>query len=133
MMYQYEIRPISSYDHWTLQAHGDNVSSIIDKLIRLAAKLTERFASDIVYSINDLQSAIQHWHKLDLVLFFNESAVRCQDIEEDGTVLYPEKIGACIQAWRLTYDPASITTTLQRVTLNTKINDYTTDRVGYSI
>lgn len=36
-----------------------NVCNIIDKMIRLTAKVTERWASDIVYDINELTDAIK--------------------------------------------------------------------------
>lgn len=133
MNLQYEIHPFSQYDNWTFRAKGDNVSAITDKLIRLAAKLTERFASDILYDIDALRRALQHWHDLDVVLFFNESGVRCKDVGGSGTLLYSDRLGECIQAWRLTYDPETTTTILQRVTLSAKLSDYTTDYVGYGI
>lgn len=51
--------------HHTIDDKGtvsntDNISSVIDKMIRLTAKLTECYASDIIYDIDNLKDAVEN-------------------------------------------------------------------------
>ena len=48
----FKITNYSCYDDYTVTSNTENVSNVVDKLIRLTAKITERFASDIYYDIN---------------------------------------------------------------------------------
>lgn len=52
-----KITNYSCYDNGIV-SKTENVCNVIDKMIQLAAKLTERFASDIIYDINNLNDAI---------------------------------------------------------------------------
>ena len=94
-----------------------NISSIIDKLIRLAAKLTERFASDIVYDIAGLESAMQTKTPLDHLLFFRECGVETRKTEKFDVRQYDSLFSnfQIIQVWRLTHDPVTMETKLIRV------------------
>lgn len=69
-----KITDYSCYDKGITSA-TDNVSSIIDKMIRLTAKLTENYASDIIYDIADLNNAVKRKKPLDNLLFFRENGV----------------------------------------------------------
>jgi hypothetical protein len=99
----------SSYDDYTVKSNTDNISDIVDKMIRLAAKITERYASDIYYDIKSLYNSLEEHEPYDRVLFFRESGVWTVSVEElDNMVDH-------IQAWRLTHDPENTITTLVRV------------------
>ena len=83
---------------------GDNILAIIDKMIRLAAKLTEHYASDIVYDINALETARALDNPFDHLLLFRELGVTTLRIEND-TVDDNCMISEAIQIWRLSYTP----------------------------
>lgn len=96
---------------------GTNISYTIDHLIHLAAKLTERYASDIIYDIADLNDAVKQKTELDFMLFFYEQGIVTRKTK-DFTVETYDGILACItpiQIWRLTHDPATTETKLIRI------------------
>lgn len=98
-------------------SNTENISSIVDKMIRLAAKLTERYASDIVYDIVDLSNAVKEEKPLDHLLFFRENGVETRetetfDVEKYDCLLFNFQI---IQTWRLTHNPETMETKLIRV------------------
>lgn len=113
-----KITDYSCYDNYTVKSETENISSIIDKLIRLTAKITESYASDIVYDINALFSFIEQKYPHDKIIFFREDGVDAFNTE---MVIKDNRHILCndyIQTWRLTYDPANTTTVLKRVTLS---------------
>lgn len=96
---------------------NENVSDITDKMIRLAAKLTERWADDIIYNINELFDAIKEKTPIDEILFFRENGVTAMEIEK-LTVDNYDSILCCftpIQVWRLIHNPDTMETKLIRV------------------
>ena len=99
----------SSYDTYTFTSETENVSNIVDKLIRISAKITERFAGDIYYDIKSLYRCVEEHKPYDRVLFFRERGV--WTVSVDGL----DDMFDHIQAWRLTHDPESMKTTLIRV------------------
>ena len=99
----------SSYDTYTFTSETENISNIVDKLIRLSAKITERFAGDIYYDIKSLYRCVEEHEPYDRVLFFRESGVWTVNVDEFCDMIDH------IQAWRLTHDPESMNTTLIRV------------------
>jgi hypothetical protein len=99
----------SSYDDYTVTSNTENISDVVDKMIRLAAKITERYASDIYYDINSLHRCLEEHEPYDRVLFFRESGVWTVSVEDLNTLVDN------IQAWRLTHDPENTITTLVRV------------------
>ena len=104
-----KITNYSWYNDYTVTSNSENISNVVDKLIRLSAKITERFASDIYYDIKSLYRCLEEHESYDRVLFFRESGVWAVSIEElDNMVDH-------IQAWRLTHDPEAMITTLVRV------------------
>jgi hypothetical protein len=108
----------SCYDDYTVASNTENISSITDKLIRLTAKITERYAGDIYYDIKSLYRCIEEHESYDRVLFFRENGVWTVSVEElDNMVDH-------IQAWRLTHDPENIITTLIRVDVRKEGNLY---------
>lgn len=99
----------SSYDDYTVTSNTENISDVVDKLIRLAAKITERYASDIYYDIDSLHQCLKEHEPYDRVLFFRETGVWTVDYEK------VDRVFKHIQAWRLTHDPENTITTLVRV------------------
>ncbi len=99
----------SCYDDYTVTSNTDNISDVVDKMVRLAAKITERYASDIYYDIKSLYYCLEEHEPYDRVLFFRESGVWTVNVEGLSTPVDH------IQAWRLTHDPENTITTLVRV------------------
>ena len=90
----------SGGDNSTVSNEGTNHSRVITKMIHLAGRLCEQYASDIVYDANSFIEAIENKEDYDRYLFFRESGV---------TALAPEDVWcikgvAFIQAWHLTYN-----------------------------
>jgi hypothetical protein len=104
-----KIRNYSCYDDYTVISNTENISDVVDKLIRLTAKITERFASDIYYDIQSLYRCLEEKEPYDRVLFFRESGVWTVSTEELTTMVDQ------VQSWRLTHDPENMITTLVRV------------------
>lgn len=108
----YEIVNFSDSNTYTVLSKTENVSNIVDKMIRLTAEITEVYASDIYYDIRALYKSINQKANFDRVLFFGLNGVSAYDIP----IKYPYfGIGENIQTWRLTHNPNTCTTILQRV------------------
>ena len=105
----------SSYDDYTVKSNTENISDVVDKMVRLAAKITERYASDIYYDIKSLYNSLEEHEPYDRVLFFRESGVWTVNYEEI------DRVFEHIQAWRLTHDPEDMITTLIRVGVRERI------------
>lgn len=106
---------ISNYscnDNYTIVTHSETASRVVDKLIRLAAKITECFASDIYYDICSLTNAIKAKQNYDVLLFFYENGVSTWAVSElDETTYDALKF---IQVWRLTHNSSTMETKLIR-------------------
>lgn len=113
-----KISNFSCYDNG-ITSETENVCNIIDKMIQLAAKLTERFASDIVYDIEWLNDAVKEKKPLDNLLFFRENGVTTRETNELTTDEYDSLLCcfAFIQVWRLTHNPTTMETKLIRVSI----------------
>lgn len=98
-------------------SYSENVSDIIDKMIQLAAKVTERWASDIVYDINELTDAIKNKESIDKILFFRENGVTTRETNKLTAERYDGLLYCFtpIQTWRLTHNPDTMETKLIRV------------------
>ena len=108
---------ISTYDGSTIATRSENISNIIDKLVRLTAKLTERFASDIIYDIDALNNAIKGNETFDRLLFFRECGVTAWATADFDESAYSAILTnfVPIQIWRLTHSPDTMETKLERV------------------
>lgn len=111
-----KITNYSSYDNYTVKSYTKNITNIIDKMIRLTAKLTELYASDIVYEINDLEQAVANHKEYDSILFFREAGVSSREVENIPDKLL-ESLNHSLQTWWLTHSPETMETTLIRVCL----------------
>ena len=105
------------FDDYTVTSNTENISNVVDKLIRLTAKITEMYASDIYYDIDSLYHCLEEHEPYDRVLFFRENGVWTVSVENLNTIVDN------IQTWRLTYDPENMITTLVRVDIR-KDNRY---------
>ena len=101
-------------DNYTVSNDGTNYSTIITKMIHLAGRLCEQYASDIVYDANFFIEAIENNKDYDRYLFFRESGV---------TALAPDDVWCIqgisyIQVWHLTYDAKTEYQELTRMSLH---------------
>lgn len=98
-------------DQHIITTHGINPSTIITKMIQLAGRFCEYYASDIVYDAVNFRHAVEHQNQYHRYLFFIESGVESFAPDEleyiEGTDY--------IQAWELRYDTISNTQTFQRI------------------
>lgn len=97
---QIKIQNYSCYDNYTVADKGDNWSRIASRMIQLAGRYCENYASDIYYDIDSFVKHIDDKLNYDKYLFFRESGV---------TTFSPEHVEAMegtsfIQAWHLTYN-----------------------------
>ena len=97
---QIKITNPSCYDNYTVKDNGENHSTIVSKMVQLAGRLCEHYASDIVYDAEAFIEAINNNENFDRYLFFREmgvTAFKPEDVEcIEGTDY--------IQVWHLTYN-----------------------------
>lgn len=111
MTKEIKITNYSCYDNYTIKYRGENHSTIVTKMIYLAGRICERFASDIVYDANAFIEAIENNEDFDRYLFFREDGIttfKPEDIEYINETDY-------IQAWHLTYNAETEEQELTRV------------------
>ena len=68
----------------------DNYSTIYDKLIRVTAKVTESYASDIFYIMQSIQEFTEYKEEFTKIIMFREHGVDCYSLPvyvEDGNRL----------------------------------------------
>lgn len=106
-----KITNYSSYDNYTVTSDTGNISNVVDKLIRLSAKLTEHYAGDIWYDIKSLCECVERRKSYHCILFFREDGISSVDYCDINRV-YEH-----IQAWSLTHDPTTTKTKLIRVNI----------------
>ena len=97
---QVKITNYSSFDNYTIKDQGTNHSDIVTKMVHLAGRLCERYASDIVYDANAFIKAIEEKRDFERFLFFREMGVTAFTMEYVSAIEGTEYI----QAWRLTYN-----------------------------
>lgn len=111
-----KITNYSCYDNGIV-SETENISNIMDKMVRLAAKLTERYAGDIYYDMLKLNNAINEKEQLDNLFFFHKNGVTTSETNKLTAELYDGLL--CfftpIQTWRLTYNPDIMEIKLIRV------------------
>lgn len=119
---------------------GNNVSTVIDKLIRLAAKNTDMYAGDISYVISRLDSDIEKKRSRVVLLGFCDDGVTnydisdvvdcsCSALPQSNTLRMPacfadkkyEPLATRFQCWMLeTYEADERKTYLRRVDVSFK-------------
>lgn len=95
-----KIQNYSCYDNYTVADKGDNSSRIVSKMVQLAGRLCERFASDVVYDAGAYMDAIENEENFDRYLFFRENGVTARKPEHMESLTDLD----FIQAWHLTYN-----------------------------
>ena len=115
----YIIKPFSSYDNYTVASNTSNISSIVDKMIRITAKVTEYYAGDIWFDIRTLLNAQSEHRVLDEVLIFRECGVSTYPVTEtdEGQCVVHGGFLSGNQCWQLAHDPEANSTILTRVYL----------------
>lgn len=101
---------ISKYSYqdtkdYYVENHGDNISNIFDKLIELAARKCDHYASDIFWDMKTFADIVSEGKKFDRILVFRETGVHSIDVDNlnnlwlsDVRALAAER---CI--WRIEY------------------------------
>lgn len=111
-----KISKYSCYDNYTVKDKGTNLSRITSKMIQLAGRFCENYASDIVYDANALRIAVDYKLDYDKYLFFREDGVSAKSLE-DITIYHSTDF---IQVWHLTYDAETQEQEFTRVNISVK-------------
>ena len=111
-----KISNYSCYNNYTIKEEGSNHSTIVTKMLQLAGRICEKFASDIVYDADAFIEAIDNNENFDRYLFFREMGV---------TAFKPEDISCIegtnyIQVWHLTYNAETKEQEFTRVNVHFK-------------
>ena len=113
-MLKVKITNYSCYDNYTIKDKGTNHSDIVTKMIQLAGRICEKYASDIVYDANAFIQAIENEENFERFLFFREmgvTAFKADDVRAiDGTDY--------IQVWHLTYNAETQEQEFKRVNVS---------------
>ena len=97
----YTIYPYGTNNEYTAKSVNDNVSNIMSRMIQIAGRLCENYASDVYYSLSGYDCAVRENYNYDRLITFYESGVIESKIE-NGTV---NSKSNGIQYWRLTWNP----------------------------
>ena len=109
----YTIYPYGTNNEYTAKSVNDNVSNIMSRMIQIAGRLCENYASDVYYSLSGYDCAVRENYNYDRLITFYESGVIEHKIE-NGTV---DSESNCIQYWRLTWNPQKKEGVFKRVRL----------------
>ena len=97
----YTIHPYSTDKGNTTKSVNDNISSIMSRMVQIAGRLCEDYASDIYYVLCNYDNAVRENYEYDRLITFYESGVIECKIENDTV----ESKSNGIQYWRLTWNP----------------------------
>ena len=97
----YTIHSYSSFVGYTTKSVNDNISSIMSRMVQIAGRLCENYASDVYYTLCSYDDAVRGNYEYDRLITFYESGVIERKIE-NGTV---DSKSNGIQYWRLTWNP----------------------------
>ena len=97
----YTIHPYSTDKGNTTKSVNDNISSIMSRMVQIAGRLCEDYASDIYYVLCNYDNAVRENYEYDRLIKFYESGVIERKIE-NGIV---DSKSNGIQYWRLTWNP----------------------------
>ena len=97
----YTIHPYSTDKGNTTKSVNDNISSIMSRMVQIAGRLCEDYASDIYYVLCNYDNAVRENYEYDRLIKFYESGVIERKIENDTVNSKPNGI----QYWRLTWNP----------------------------
>lgn len=97
----YTIYPYGTNNGYTTKSVNDNVSNIMSRMIQIAGRLCENYASDVYYTLCSYDDAVRENYEYDRLITFYESGVSECKIEND--IVKGKPYG--IQYWRLTWNP----------------------------
>ena len=97
----YTMHPYSTDKGNTTKSVNDNISSIMSRMVQIAGRLCEDYASDIYYVLCNYDNAVRENYEHDRLIKFYESGVIERKIENDTVNSKPNGI----QYWRLTWNP----------------------------
>ena len=109
----YTIHSYSSFDGYITKSVNDNISSIMSRMVQIAGRLCEDYASDVYYTLCSYDDAVRENYEYDRLITFYESGVIERKIE-NGTV---DSRPRGIQYWRLTWNPEECAGMFKRVCL----------------
>ena len=109
----YTIHPYSTDKGNTTKSVNDNISSIMSRMVQIAGRLCEDYASDIYYVLCNYDNAVRENYEYDRLIKFYESGVIERKIENDTVNSKPNGI----QYWRLTWNPQKKEGVFKRVCL----------------
>lgn len=96
----YTIYPYGTNNRYTAKSVNDNISSIMSRMVQIAGRLCENYASDVYYSLSGYDCAVRENYNYDKLIVFYESGVIEYTIENDTVNSRPRGI----QYWRLTWN-----------------------------
>ena len=109
----YTIYPYGTNNGYTTKSVNDNISSIMSRMVQIAGRLCEDYASDVYYTLCSYDDAVRGNYEYDKLITFRESGViECKI--ENGTV---DSRPRGIQYWRLTWNPEECAGMFKRVCL----------------
>ena len=97
----YTIHPYSTDKGNTTKSVNANISSIMSRMIQIAGRLCENYASDVYYTLCSYDDAVRENYEYDRLITFYESGVSECKIENGIVDSKPNGI----QYWRLTWNP----------------------------
>ena len=97
----YTIHPYGTNNGYTVKSVNDNISSIMSRMVQIAGRLCEDYASDVYYALCNYDNAVRENCEYDKLIVFYESGVIEYTIENDTVNSRPRGI----QYWRLTWNP----------------------------
>ena len=97
----YTIHPYSTDKGNTTKSVNDNISSIMSRMVQIAGRLCEDYASDIYYVLCNYDNAVRENYEYDRLITFYESGVIERKIENDTV----DSKSNGLQYWRLTWNP----------------------------
>ena len=97
----YTIYPYGTNNRYTAKSVNDNISSIMSRMVQIAGRLCENYASDVYYTLCSYDDAVRENYEYDrLITFYESGVIECKI--ENGTV---NSKSNGIQYWRLTWNP----------------------------
>ena len=96
----YTIHPYSTGKGYTAKSVNDNVSNIMSRMVQIAGRLCENYASDVYSALCNYDNAVRENDEYDKLIVFQENGVIEREIENNTVDRKPEGI----QYWRLTWN-----------------------------
>lgn len=104
-----KLNSYSSFEdtRFVIREKGENVTAIVDKVLRKTTQITEIFASDILFELRDYNNAVENKVPYDRLLGFRENGVTAYLPDETDDFSLKLRDLNVLQFWRLSYDPVS--------------------------